>query len=169
MLMAAAIFFVFIAAQVFVLVEPWLAPLHMIQGTARYAAPQVIIGPYPHAEELARLKKRVGVVEIVSLLNPAIPGERQLLEKEEQAVVAVGLKFKNYPMGYLVLRNSSNKRTVKALAAFVLARYGGTSKKKVYIHCYLGRHRTGLAEEAITRALAVKKSPAKAGTVSNKN
>lgn len=168
MLMAAAMFFVFLAVQVFVFVEPWLAPLHMIQGPARYAAPRVIIGPYPHAEELVRLKKRVGVVEIVSLLNPAIPGESQLLEKERQAAEAAGLKFKSYPMSYLVPGNAANQRTAKALAAFVLAEYGGASKKTVYIHCYLGRHRTGLAEKAISRALTVKNSRSEASTASDK-
>jgi len=161
MFIVAALFIFVVGVQVFVFVEPWLFPLHMVQGNAKYVTANIIVGPYPHAAEFSRLKAQ-GVVEIVSLMSPSIPGENQLLKSERPAVKAARLRFTNNPMSFWPLRSKANKLVVDKLARRVLAEYGDGSKGKVYIHCYLGRHRVGLTEEAINSVLAAGKTHKKA-------
>src|SRR3990172_3876560 len=117
----AAIFLLVIAVQVFAVVEPWLFPLHMVQGSARHITANIIIGPYPHPRDLARLKEQ-GVVEVVSLLSPSVTGENRLLDQERRTVKEAGLKFYNYPLGFLPLRSDTNKQTAKDLATRVAAK-----------------------------------------------
>lgn len=140
--------------QLFGLIEPWLWPLHLAQGRARSIEPNVIIGPYPHARDFPRLKDHSDVVEVISLLSPNVPGEKQLLADERQEAKTAGVKFSSYPLSFLSLHSRDNERQAKRIAAYVAAKYGASAKGKVYIHCYLGRHRVGLVEEAIKRAFA---------------
>lgn len=141
-------------AQLFGLIEPWLWPLHLVQGRARKIEPNIIIGPYPHARDFPRLKAQSDVVEVISLLSPNVPGENQLLAGERQEAKTAGVKFSSYPLSFVSLHSRANKRQAKRVAKYVLAKYGSGAKGKIYIHCYLGRHRVGLVEEAIKLAMA---------------
>ena len=84
-IVAGMFFFVF-AVELFAYIEPWLFPLHMIQGNARHVTANIIVGPYPTAPELARLKEREHVVEVISLLSSSIPLDSPMLAKERRAV-----------------------------------------------------------------------------------
>lgn len=145
----AGVFLLVMLSVLFDFTEPYLFPLHLVQGTARQASNNVIVGPYPQKEDLKRLKARFGVVEVINLMSPDIPFERGLIEREHDNAAELGLKYNNFPMSFILLRNDSNLNTAKAIAKYVAAKYGKQTRDKIYINCYLGRHRVSLVYEAI--------------------
>ncbi len=118
-------------------IEPYLFPLRMIQGEARYVTENIIIGPYPHEKDIEKLVKVEKVKIIISLLNPSIPFEGSLVKKEREIAQKYGLKFYNFPMSYIGLDTKENNIQVMKIKE-VIRKHPG---EKVYIHCYLGRHR----------------------------
>jgi protein tyrosine phosphatase (PTP) superfamily phosphohydrolase (DUF442 family) len=97
-------------------------------------------GPYPDAEDCRRLRGE-GYSAIVSLLNPIIPFEAVLLERERSASGEAGLEFVEIPMLPWI---TDNRQALDKLAALVRSRKG-----RYYVHCYLGRHRADLARYTI--------------------
>lgn len=128
--------------------EPYLYPLAFIRGKAYPVSDSIIIGPYPHHAELKKLKEGFGVTVVISLLNLNLPQEKALFEREKEYARELGLGLTPFPMEYLPLRSDNNRRTVGKLIGFVRERPGA----RVYIHCYLGRHRTGLVAEGLRDA-----------------
>lgn len=118
-------------------IEPYLFPLRMIQGKARPLTENIIIGPYPHREDLEKLKKVSGVKVVISLLDPSMPFEESLIEKERRIAEDLSLNFYNVPINYLNLNSPENNRNVLRIKEILKKHIG----EKVYIHCYLGRHR----------------------------
>ena len=126
-----------------IFVQPWRAE--------RAAAPVdgVLLGPYPVEADFVELKKR-GVTTIISLLEPNVPYEKVLLEKERALAARHGMTVKNFPMGSILGQKFGNDyvKNSRAAAEAALAADG-----VAYIHCYLGLHRAGnvrryLAEHA---------------------
>ena len=130
-----------------IFVQPWRA--------VRAEAPVkgVLLGPYPVEEDFADLKKR-GVTTIISLLEPNVPYEKVLLERERALAERHGMTVKNFPMGSILGQKFGEHYSVnsKAAAEAALAADG-----VAYIHCYLGLHRAKnvqryLAEHAQVQA-----------------
>ncbi len=133
------------ASVYFSYIEPYLFPLRMIQGEARYVTESIIIGPYPHRKDLEKLVKVNEVKVIVSLLNPSLPFEKSLLEKEKKLVREFRLAFYNVPLSFLNLDSPENYRQIEKIRK-ILEKH---KSEKVYIHCYLGRHRVGFVAERL--------------------
>jgi protein-tyrosine phosphatase len=125
--------------------EPYLYPLVLIRGEAHPLSRSIIVGPYPHYEEMKKLKEKFGVEMIVSLLNVKLPQEKALYERERRDSERLGLKTFNFPMEYLPVDSDSNKERLTELIAFLRSH----STQKVYIHCYLGKHRIGFVRTGL--------------------
>lgn len=114
-----------------VFVQPWRA--------VRAEAPVkgVLLGPYPVEEDFADLRKR-GVTTIISLLEPNVPYEKVLLERERALAERHGMTVKNFPMGSILGQKfgENYSKNSKAAAEAALSADG-----VAYIHCYLGLHR----------------------------
>lgn len=152
-------FFAIIFVELVAYFEPYAFPLHLAQGEARKIADNVIIGPYSQRKDLERLKRYSGVVEVISLLDPDLPIERQLLERERDEAKILGLKFSNYPMNIFNLNSYSNERTADKIADYAARNFGPRSKGKLYINCYLGKHRVKLVEKALRKRSLSKSAP----------
>ncbi len=125
--------------------EPYLYPLALIRGKAYPISRSIIIGPYPHYDEMKKLKENFGVETIVSLLNVKLPQENALYKREQRDAEKLGLKTYNFPMEYLPLQSESNKEKLTELTAFLRSH----STQKVYVHCYLGKHRVGFVRKGL--------------------
>jgi tetratricopeptide (TPR) repeat protein len=102
----------------------------------------VITGPYPVTADF-RLLHEHGVTTVVSLLDPRIPYENVLLQKERRHAAKFGMKLVDYPMTSVLGHHndsfgSNAERAAVAIDSIV--RHG--SSGKIYLHCYLGLHRT---------------------------
>ena len=98
----------------------------------------VVVGPYPTERDF-RLLQSHGVGLVVSLLNEHLPYEKVLLERERRFAGHYGMKFLNYPMTSIVGYPVGESYTGNAERAAEAIRAANT---KVYLHCYLGLHRT---------------------------
>ncbi len=121
-------------------IEPYIFPLKLIQGEARHVTENVIAGPYPHEKDIERLYKVSGVKVIISLLNPSLPFEKSLLEKEKEITEKYGLEFYNIPISFINLNSPENVKNVSKVLDIIKKHKGD----KIYVHCYLGRHRVEL-------------------------
>jgi hypothetical protein len=123
----------------FAIFEPYLFPLHYLQGNVHHVSKEIIVGPYPDEGLLENLDHR-GVKIVVSLLDPNLLYEKSLIEREEQVTRELGMRDYNFPMDSAEPPSSPlNARALKAIRALIRAHPG----VKMYIHCYLGKHRVG--------------------------
>ena len=137
--------------------EKYLYPLHFLQGEVLELNENIFVGPYPHFDELKRLQKETGIEVVISLLNVGLPQEKALLKREEKIVERLGISLYSYPLSYFNFNNEYNKKTINELIAFIR----DLGDKKIYIHCYLGRHRVkqvrmGLKEAGLLDKISVK-------------
>jgi len=108
---------------------------------------KVVMGPYPLEEDFSVLMRN-GVTTVVSLLDPRIPYEAVLLERERELAGRYSLKLLNFPMASILgqaLDADREQRIEKAAEA--IAQEPG----KVFLHCYLGIHRAKAVEEAVRK------------------
>ncbi len=122
--------------------------------TAYFQAPitvrdaKVIVGPYPQEADFALLRRN-GVTTVVSLLDPKLPFERVLLDRERTLATDYGMTLQDYPMGSLFNHHIGGDYEMEArLAAKAVASAPG----RVYLHCYLGMHRVGAVETLLAKA-----------------
>ena len=78
------VYAVFALLSYFDYFERYLYPLHFIQGETQRLDDKIIIGPYPHFDELKKLQKAAGIEVVISLLNTDLPQERALFNREQQ-------------------------------------------------------------------------------------
>lgn len=128
--------------------EQYLYPLHLIQGEVEVLSDNILIGPYPHVDELRRLKKKFGITDVISLLNLNLPQEKALYRREEKVARIVGVNLHSYPLSYFSLNNEHNRHTIDKIIRLIKNTKG---KRKFYIHCYLGRHRTKKIKERLIK------------------
>lgn len=117
----------------------------------------LIVGPYPDEGELARLRD-AQVTTIVTLLDPHLPYEAVLLDRESAAASRYGLTLIHVPMAsFLGVALKHEYATNAEVAATALITARGT----VYLHCYLGVHRVAAVLAALDRrgALATRLGP----------
>ena len=131
--------------------QPDVFPMSFVRGEVREIAPGVLGGPYPTEAEL-RLLARNGVTEVISLMDPESVVESSLVEEERKLAAGKGLKFTNFPMDF---NDMNSPRSVSGLEK-ALSRLSERGAQKVYIHCYLGRHRVGQVEAALKKGQAQK-------------
>jgi hypothetical protein len=126
--------------------EPYLYPLHLAQAPNSVHG-RIVVGHYPSATELRTLRRKMGTQVDISLLDPQLPQERALNLQLEKNVRALGMEFKSYPLNYLDLNGLRNRETVAQIARYVAS----NPQKRVFIHCYLGRHRAALVRNELQR------------------
>lgn len=141
-----ATFIALVVYGVFNLFQPDVFPMSFVRGNVREAAPGVLVGPYPTEAELDLLVRN-GVVEVISLMDPESAVESALVEEEKRLVAEMGLIFRNFPMDF---RDMTGEKSAKGLAE-ALQRVRAKGAEKLYVHCYLGRHRVGLVEAALKK------------------
>ncbi len=118
--------------------RPESYPLKFIRGEVRPLAENVIIGPYPAKTEWQRLRDRMDIDVLVSLMDPDSKVEGGFVEKEKAMAEKYGMEFLNYPMDFMNLSDESNIEQARRLAGYLLK---SGADRKFYVHCYLGRHR----------------------------
>jgi len=137
---------VYFAVSNFAVFEPYLYPLHSLQLGVRQVTPNVIVGPYPDMNLLTTLKSR-GVTVVISLLDQNIIYEASLIQRENALSRQLNLTQYNAPM-------NSSQPSSSSLNAAALIRIQEILRNhlhdNVYIHCYLGKHRTGQAIQSLT-------------------
>lgn len=126
--------------------EPYLTPLHRARAPIRSLDGRIQIGPYPHLDEMALLKRN-GVEVIVSLLDTSLPQEKALAEREAKNARRLGMELRLYPLGYLPVRSERNRKTREEIIRLL-----GKDRRKAYLHCYLGRHRVEFVAEGLRGA-----------------
>ncbi|MGF6880459.1 hypothetical protein [Paraburkholderia sp. MM5477-R1] len=128
---------VYLALANFATFEPYLFPLHAIQAGERQVTPNVIIGPYPSEARLMELR-RSGVRVVISLLNQDLVYEKPLIARENELASAFDMEELNAPMDSSEPANSKlNAAALAKVRAFVRSH----PNTRVYVHCYLGKHR----------------------------
>ncbi|MHB8346702.1 MAG: protein-tyrosine phosphatase family protein [Acidiferrobacterales bacterium] len=130
---------VYVFLSNFATFEPYLYPLHLLQGNVRKVTPDVIVGPYPDYGLISDLHER-GVHTIISLLDENLIYERSLIEREDLYTEQMGIKEYNFPMDS---SQPPNSRINAAALRHIVAYIGSHPDTKIYIHCYLGKHRVG--------------------------
>jgi hypothetical protein len=132
----------------FAVFEPYLVPLHLAQDPGSSSGPRRY-GPYPDAEALRGLRLR-GYDSVVSLLDPQLVYERGLEENERRAAAGLQMRYYNFPMrSGEPLDSPRNAAALAALTELLRNRPGA----RVYIHCYLGKHRSRSAQNWIEARL----------------
>jgi len=139
-LVSLFLFAIFVTvASNFDIFEPYLPPVYLSRGKIRPVAPGIIIGPYPHRNEMEELKRK-GIVVLVPLLDTSLPPEKALLERERYNAAQLGMEVHSFPFGYLPVNSEKNREMRKRLRTWLAG-----ERRTVYIHCYLGRHRAVFA------------------------
>ncbi|TWJ32974.1 hypothetical protein [Geobacter argillaceus] len=148
-LLMVGVFFVVLVLTLlgnFDALEPYLFPLRAAQGTETRLSERLAIGPYPQRADLLRLKRQ-GYGTVIVLLDDRLPQERALKLREEERAREISLNISPFPLGYLPVNSAANRAMAARLANFVAAH----PKEKIYIHCYLGRHRVGFVRDTLIR------------------
>lgn len=108
----------------------------------------ITMGPYPEEADFQRLKK--GRVQyIISALDPRLPYEKTLIEREKVLADKYGMTLQVYPMASIFDRQvfADYQQHMGELVAFL---------KKLdapaYVHCYLGKHRMARIRNAMIEA-----------------
>ena len=128
--------------------KPEHYPMKFFRGEVIKVSETLLLGPYPSEREIKYLKK-LGVMEIISLMDPSMPFESTLIERGKQLAEKNNLKFQNVPLSYLPnLHSKENIARVDDLVSSL-----AHESNKIYIHCYLGRHRTTLVKERYYQVL----------------
>ena len=124
--------------------EPFLPPVYLARASMRNYNDRILVGPYPHLEEMKALKRN-GVQIIISLLDTSLPQEMALADREAKNAQRLGLDVRFFPLGYIPVNSEQNRKTRNQVIALV-----SSNKNKLYIHCYLGRHRANYVAEGLS-------------------
>ena len=143
-----------ITAPLFVLLsnfdafEPYLFPLHYFQQDVRTLSPNILVGHYPDYSLLKELDQH-GVKIVISLLNDKLIYEEPLIQQEAGYTKRLGLSSFNFKMDSAQpVTSLTNSVAIEKIKKIIAA----NPNSKIYIHCYLGKHRTGYVEQQL-RAL----------------
>jgi len=135
-------------AVLFCSLVPQVSQLVLCRNLARapmqQIGPNMLLGGYPRNQELRNLRQQ-GVGAVISLLDDRLPPERMLQALEERDTRALGLELFKVPMSSLHLHEARNKAQVKVVLQLLQENPG----KRFYIHCYGGRRRVGLVQQAL--------------------
>jgi tetratricopeptide (TPR) repeat protein len=121
----------------------------------------ISIGPYPEDAEFQQLKK-AKVKYIVSLLDPRLPYEKELIEREMALAAKYQITVKVFPMASIFDRQIfPDYLEQQQKAVDFLKNLDGPA----YMHCYLGKHRVIHVRDELTKAGVPKRywTPASSG------
>ncbi|GLI39199.1 hypothetical protein KI811_03905 [Geobacter hydrogenophilus] len=124
--------------------EPYLPPVYLARAKMRSYNDRILVGPYPHLDEMKALK-RSGVQTVISLLDTSLPQEKALAEREAENAQHLGVEVYFFPLGYIPVNSEQNRKMRDKIIALV-----SSNQKKLYIHCYLGRHRANYVAEGLS-------------------
>lgn len=141
------VFAVLFAYGVYNVFKPDRPPMSFVRGTVREISPNVLVGPYPTDDELYRLKA-MGVGTVISLMDPASKVESMVEAEGRAMAVGYGMEYHDFPVSVVDMEGESGVTSVKEAVRLARASNG----KKVYVHCYLGRHRVGIFEREFLKA-----------------
>jgi tetratricopeptide (TPR) repeat protein len=118
-----------------------LFPGGVLMRWAQAAMPEQItmisLGPYPEEKDF-RVLQRERVKYIVSLLDPRLPYEKQLIEREKVLADKYGMTLKVFPMASIFDRQIfPDYEDQRRKAVQFLRHLDGPA----FVHCYLGKHR----------------------------
>ena len=101
-------------------------------------------GPYPELADLKSLKFQ-HYDGVITLMHPALPFEKVLLDRETQNAAEAGIPVYSFPMLPWI---SENRDALEAIHRLL-----GDGSKRYYVHCYLGQHRANLVRQMATHGL----------------
>ena len=131
---------------VWLLIDPGNPVTSVFRAEMSSDESEVITGPYPTSDDFRELDKR-GVTAIVTLLDPSIPYEKILLDKEAHEAHAYGMALFDFPMASILGRPlGSYYETDAHFAANTIEMLKGHT---IYVHCYLGKHRLAHVQEIL--------------------
>lgn len=134
-----------IAIGYWVLITPENPILRIFRGEISDVSANIITGPYPIEKDFKRLSEN-NIKMIVSLLDPALPYEKQLLDQESELAGRYGMQLLNFPMASILGQKFGAYYEQNATrAAETIANHAG----KLYLHCYLGVHRIGTVKKLL--------------------
>jgi tetratricopeptide (TPR) repeat protein len=108
----------------------------------------ISIGPYPEDKEFQILKK-AKVKYIVSLLDPRLPYEKELIEREKVLAEKYQMTVKVFPMASIFDRQIfPDYLEQEQKAVDFLKNLDGPA----YMHCYLGKHRVIRVRDELAKA-----------------
>lgn len=111
---------------------------------------KVITGPFPLERDFDILRGE-GVTTLISLLNPDIYYEGVLLKQEQEMASRYGMKLLVFPMSSILGQRFGADYQANAQAA---ADAAAKAPGKVYLHCYLGLHRSRVVLDALNNTHA---------------
>lgn len=128
-----------------VLITPDNPVMRILRGEISDISTDIIIGPYPVESDIKQLREN-GIETIVSLLDPALPYEKQLLEQESLLTKQYQMKLLSFPMASILGQKMGAYYDNNAKAA---AEAIAVTKGKVYLHCYLGIYRVATVKNLL--------------------
>lgn len=136
------------AAGYCILLNPGSIWVRWAQAEFPSRVTMITFGPYPSAKELKSFSEKGGKYD-VSLLDPRLPYEKELIEREKAEASSDGLILKDFPMASIFDHQ-------------IFSDYKGEEQKVVdflkhldgpaYVHCYLGKHRVLHVRNALLKA-----------------
>ena len=144
-----AVFAVLFAYGIFNVFKPDIPPLSFVRGTVREISPGILVGPYPSDSEMSRLKA-MGVRVVISLMDPTSQVESMLVAEGKTRAEGYGMEYHGFPMKIIGIESDGNIVMAQEAVRLALSSDG----RKVYVHCYLGRHRASIFEREFIREKA---------------
>lgn len=137
------VFFLALASLiVYLLVNTSNPVLERFKGSTSELNEDLTFGNYPDETKL-RIIKESGYTGVINLMNPIIPFEKVLMDKEFKTGEQLGLKIYSFPMLPWI---SENRVSLQGIMDLLKKKRG-----KYYIHCYLGKHRVNLVKQMLAQ------------------
>jgi tetratricopeptide (TPR) repeat protein len=136
------------AAAYLILLNPGSIFVHWAQAALPERITMISFGPYPEEADF-KVLKRNGVKYIVSLLDPRLPYEKSLLEREQQLADQYGMTVKDFPMASIFDQKIFPDYLEEQRKATRFLRH---LDAPAYVHCYLGKHRVIHVKDALVKA-----------------
>jgi tetratricopeptide (TPR) repeat protein len=131
-----------------ILLHPGGIFVHWDQAPPPQQITLISFGPYPEAKEFKHLAQE-HVRYIVSLLDPRLPYEEELIEQEQALAKKYGMIFKDFPMASIFDHQIFSDYAAQEKRAVDFLRH---LDGPAYVHCYLGKHRVLHVRDALLAA-----------------
>jgi tetratricopeptide (TPR) repeat protein len=136
----------------YLLRHPESAFMRLFRADAPQRFGMITIGPYPQTDKDYRQLKEGGVKYLVTLLDPRLPYEKPMLEREFEMAAKHGLEVKSFPMFPM-----DSMLDTEILAGTVESRERAAAFLRqvdapAYVHCYLGIHRALSVRDEVIKA-----------------
>ncbi|MGE4131878.1 MAG: tyrosine-protein phosphatase [Bdellovibrionales bacterium] len=132
---------------------PELSPnAHWIQADSismieKVGSAELMIGHRPKFRDFAQLSNK-GFTDVVTILSP-----KEGSDEIGNATKSANLNWIHVPVGDADLAPESLARTVDLVEAQILPLFRSLPKRRIYLHCSAGFHRTGVVTYTILRLL----------------